>query len=123
MFTEFKGVRQIPGEPRRRWFGADALELIVWYGKGEEITGFQLCYKDGIKSKALTWDKSSRFLFSGIDDGDIRFGKHKQSPVLVADGQFQKDQVIAHFSRECPSLPDEIARMVRSKLEEYEHLE
>jgi hypothetical protein len=119
MFKELKGVRQILGEPRRRWFEADGLELIVWYGKGEQIIGFQLCYENGSKSKAITWEESSGFLFTGIDDGDIRYGKHKQSPVLVSDGNFQKDQIVTLFSGECPGLPDEIARLVKSKLEEY----
>ena len=118
MLSEFKRVRQIPGESRRRWFWAEGMDLIVWYGKGAEITGFQLCFEDGGGSKAFTWDDSSGGLFYGVDDGDTCYGKHKKSPVLVPDDLFQRDQLIALFSRECPGVPDEIVALALSKLEE-----
>jgi len=119
MFIESKHVRQIPGEAKRRWYTADSLELIVWIEQDETIVGFQLCYEANGNSKAVTWDSSSGFLCSGIDDGDVRFGKHKQTPILVTNGQFRKSEILALFSSESEGLPEEYARFVRAKLEEY----
>ena len=119
MFTEFNQVRQIPGDARRRWFCGDGLELIVWYGQKEEIIGFQLLYEANGVSKALTWEKSLGYLHSGIDDGEGRCGKHKQTPVLVPNGRFNKKDVLNFFVRESIELPDEIAAFVRNKLETY----
>lgn len=74
MFTEIQNVRQIKGEPRRRWFSDEGLELIVWLGRGKSIIGFQFCYEINQKPKALTWQQHDGFLHSGIDDGASRPG-------------------------------------------------
>lgn len=42
MLREKEYVRQIKGEPRRRWFYDDFFDLIVWYGTDDSIIGFQL---------------------------------------------------------------------------------
>jgi hypothetical protein len=119
MFAESKQVRQIPGEAKRRWFTADGMELIVWIDRDESIVGFQLCYEVKGKSSALTWDSSSGLLYSGIDDGDIRFGKHKQTPILVRNGKFQKEEVLAFFDARSQGLPEELAAFVKAKIEQY----
>ena len=119
MLIESKQVRQISGEAKRRWFTADDLELIVWTEQDETIVGFQLCYETDGKSKALTWDLSSGFLHSGVDDGDVRSGRYKQTPILVANGHFPKSEILALFSSQSEGLPEEFARFVRAKLENY----
>lgn len=119
MFIESRHVRQILGEAKRRWFTADSLELIVWVEQDDTIVGFQLCYETSGNPKAVTWNLSSGYLFSGIDDGDVRFGKHKQSPILVANGRFQKGEILALFTSHSEGLPEEYGRFVISKLEEY----
>jgi hypothetical protein len=118
MFTECKNIRQIPGEAKRRWFTADGLELILWVEQDESIVGFQLCYEAEGKSKALTWDLSSGFIYSGIDDGDIRFGKHKQTPILLQNGVFQKGEILDFFNAQSEGLPQRFAAFVRTKIEE-----
>ena len=120
MFTEFKQVRQIPGEPRRRWFASDRLQLIVWHDRGEAIIGFQLLYEIERESKSISWDVSRGFLHGMVDDGDVRYGKHKQTPILMPNGSFEKTDVLAFFLKENAALPDEIAVFVKNKLEEYE---
>lgn len=118
MFREIKQVRQIQGEPTRRWFTADLLELIVWLEKEDIILAFQLCYEVDGDPKALTWDSRSGFLCSGVDDGDIRFGKHKRTPVLVANGKFNKREILTLFNSKCEGLPKEYIRFVTSKIDE-----
>ncbi len=55
MLRELADVRQIPGEPRRRWFADDYFDLIVWFDKRGQIIGFQLCYDLPRDEHALTW--------------------------------------------------------------------
>ena len=118
MFIETPNVRQIKGDPKRRWFTAEGLELIVWLGEKDSIVGFQLCYDTPRKPKALTWDQKKGFLHTGVDDGDDK-GWHKPTPVLVPDGQFDKIAIGKRFAEARESLPKETADFVSSKISEY----
>jgi hypothetical protein len=120
MFTEIPNVRQIKGEPKRRWFYDADLELIVWFGRWNTIVGFQLCYQADRKPKALTWHEHDGYLHSGIDDGEGRPGRHKATPILVPDGAFDKDTIGERFVRSSGSLPRKITDFVRTKIAEYE---
>ena len=40
MFCEILNTRQIGGEPKRRWFVDEDLELITWFGEDEGLSGF-----------------------------------------------------------------------------------
>ena len=37
-------TRSVPGDHDRQWIADDYLDLIVWYGAGGAVHGFQLCY-------------------------------------------------------------------------------
>ena len=119
MFTEIPNVRQVAGEPNRRWFSDGDLELIVWLGGQNRIIGFQLCYEIHRKPKALTWQENGGFRHAGIDDGEDRPGRHKATPVLIPDGTFDKENIGKRFAQAGQSLPDEIADFVKSKITEY----
>jgi hypothetical protein len=41
MLREISNLRQIEGEPQRRWFEGQELELIIWQS-GNEIIAFEL---------------------------------------------------------------------------------
>ena len=53
VMKELRSSRK-PGEPERRWFHGDQLDLIVWLTEEGEIMGFQLCYDRRGKERALT---------------------------------------------------------------------
>lgn len=119
MFSEMRDVRQIKGEPKRRWFADNGLELIVWFAEQERIIGFQLCYEINKEPKALTWHEGEGYLHTGIDDGEARSGCYKAAPVLIRDGVFDKENVEKKFAASSETLPKEIADFVRKKLAEY----
>lgn len=62
MLTEILDVRQIPNEPRRRWFRGDDLDLIVWCDDAGVPTGFQPCSDKLLSEHALTWTPELGFL-------------------------------------------------------------
>ena len=86
MLREFTRVRQIPGEPFRRWFSSDSCDLIVWYDSGDCVRGFQLLYRVGYDNKALTWMRDKGVTHHRIDDGETRVARPKMTRVLVSDG-------------------------------------
>lgn len=115
---EFPNVRQIPGEPRRRWFTCKDVELVVWCDQVGGPIGFQFCYKDGRSEFAFTWNPECGCSHKIIDDGELRPGKHKATPILVEDATASVTLICERFAQVKDGLPVEIAEFVSKKLEE-----
>ena len=116
---ELPDTRQIPGEPRRRWFHSLDLDLIVWFDEGDRPIGFQLCYDKARNERALTWREGRGYDHSAIDSGEVTPARHKATPILVADGLFSTDRVLASFLAASSAVPDEIRAYVSRVLERY----
>ena len=54
-----------------------------------------------------------------VDGGEARPGKHKATPILVADGAFDAGRVRAAFQAVSVSLPPEVAAYVARALDQY----
>lgn len=112
-------MRQIVGEPRRRWFMCDSMELIVWCGDRGEPVGFQLCYdKRGIE-RALTWRSDIGYSHRRVDPGEGPGMPFKATPVLGANYWFKPRAVMEMFDSVSAGLPPEIAEFVGRKLREH----
>ena len=55
-------------------------------------------------------------LRDGVDDGENRPGKHKGTPILVADGAFDRASVGERFRRAATGIDPAIAELVHAKL-------
>jgi len=117
LLKEIKHVRQIAGEPLRRWFSSSWFDLIVWYSTDNQICGFQLCYAKNIAERAFTWKNTGQHSHFAVDDGESRSHHHKSSPVLVADGSFNAEQTLVRFKSESSELPPDISQFVIEKLQ------
>lgn len=119
MLREVKNVRQVPGEPARRWFADEYFDLIVWLEQDGSVWGFQLCYDNARKPRALTWTKEHGYKHAGIDDGEGAVGTQKGSPVLVEDGLFDAPPVGKKLAAEAGELPADLAGFVIKKISEF----
>ncbi|MBI4803209.1 MAG: hypothetical protein HY796_11870 [Elusimicrobia bacterium] len=119
VLRENANVRQIQGDPPRRWFSDDFFDLIVWFAPEGSIYGFQLCYDREFKPRALTWLKTGGYSHDGIDDGDDPLGGHKAAPVLVQDGVFNSTDIGNRFAAAAAKLPQEIRETVLAKIREF----
>jgi hypothetical protein len=114
--TEIPDVRQIPGEPRRRWFTADTLDLIVWCDDTGAPTGFQLAYDKPRSEHALTWTREGGLAHTAVDDGDAGALAPKATPVLVPDGHFDLDRVRRLFAAAARGVDRDVAAFVEARL-------
>jgi len=55
VFREISGVKQTPGEPFRRWFSCESMDLFVWTNDSDEVVSYQLSYDKPHPEKALSW--------------------------------------------------------------------
>jgi len=99
MMKEATNIRQIEWDPKRRWFSSDYFDLIVWHSEEGEPIGFQLCYDKGRGERALTWKASVGYSHNRIDDGENHTGRYKATPILIADGAFDRNFIAKRFQK------------------------
>lgn len=111
-------TRQVPGEPRRRWFASLDFDLIVWCDTAGAPIAFQLCYDKGRAEHAITWEPATGLLHNAVDDGELHIGlRYKATPVLAPDGAFELDRIAERFAAESRDLPPDIAAFVTARLD------
>lgn len=120
VMREIKHVRQVEGEPHRKWYASRTFDLIVWFAPGgKEVHGFQLCYRVGHHEKALTWFKGRGFSHKRVDDGETGGSHYKMTPILVPDGVFDKSSIVGLFEKASKDIEEPLRGEVLQLLEEY----
>lgn len=114
---ELRRVRQVPGEPRRRWFSSPEEDLIVWYDAAGGITGFQFCYDRSGLERAFTWRDDGRTSHEVVDAGETVGLGYKRAPVLRAALR-EGHSLVARFRAVSADLPADLAAFVESRLDE-----
>ena len=122
MFREIPGVKQIPGEPLRRWFSCEAMDLFVWTGESGEVVSYQLSYDKPHLEKALSWSVERGFSHDDVDDGS-RPGRHPGSPMLVADGEFAASRVLVLFQANANALENDLQEFIVSGISRHFNLD
>lgn len=112
---ELRRVRQVPGEPRRRWFSSPEEDLIVWIDAEGAITGFQFCYDRNGLERAFTWHADGRTSHEVVDAGETVGLGYKRAPMLrpaLREGH----SLVARFRAVSGSLPEALATFVAARL-------
>ena len=117
MLSEIRNARQVAGEGYRRWFTDADFDLIVWYTDEGLLAGFQLCYDKEDSERALTWTRDHGFQHNRVDAGEVP-GHSKMTPIIVADGAFDRDHVTALFRAASAAIDPRVASFVLQRLEE-----
>jgi len=116
MIREILHIRQIEGEPKRRWFMDDFFELLIWSGDDRDIVAFELYYNRFLGQHALSWRKGSGYTHYEVDDGEGRPGKMKASPILLPDGKFDHERIAERFKQESAVIEAYVSRFVYEKI-------
>lgn len=116
---EYRGVRQIPGEPRRRWFASAEFDLIVRVSDTGACVGFELCYDKRGRERSLSWSSSSGFSHMAVDSGEPRPGRYKETPILVPGGECDIGRIYSAFRDASRALPPDISAFVLRTLERH----
>lgn len=118
--VELVPVRQVPGEPRRRWFASADIDLIVWYGPDGAPVGFQLCYDKRESEHAITLWPSGGFVHMAVDDGETDSGnRHKGSPILVANGVVPVARIAGMVAAARDDLPEAVVAFVEDGIRRF----
>jgi len=117
VLREISNVRQIPGDPPRRWFTDEAMDLYIWLDESDEVIGFQLTYDKPGSEKALTWKRGDNVMHTRVEEGS-RPGKYPGSPILMIDGVVDVDYVLREFRERARDIAWGIVQCVISQISE-----
>ena len=117
MLTEIKKIKQVTGEPVKRWFHSEQMDLFVWYDNNQFIS-FQLCYDKEKDEKAISWHKDKSLQHQKVDDGENHPGHYKATPILLQNESIDLNIIVDEFKKHSLNLIDEIKGFVLNKIEE-----
>lgn len=112
-------VRQIEGEPRRRWFSAEEVDLIVWLDEAGAPFGFQFCYEKQRREHALTWEAGRGYDHAAVDYGGHSRLSHTGTPILRSDRNFDCAALLLQFDAISGELPADVRDLVRNALAQF----
>jgi hypothetical protein len=116
---ELADTRQIPGEPKRRWFTSLQLDLFIWVDEADQPVGFQLCYDKNAGEHAFTWREGRGYDHSSVDDGEDGPSIYKSTPILRANGYFNRSRVKTLFLEAAAAVPTVLREFVSERLDSF----
>jgi hypothetical protein len=118
LLREVSSVRQIPGEPQRRWFTSHTMDLFTWADGAGSTVAFQLTYDKGGKERALTWRLAQGFTHDEVDDGEnSSSSRYKETPLLRTDGQPDIGRIRHLLATYGTEIPPEILSFLIAKIQ------
>ena len=117
MLREFPSVRQEPSG-HRRLFCDENHDLYAWYDVPDgRLLGFQLTYFEGDDMKAFTWTQDNGYAHNLVDGWDSH--RFNITPLLVADGLFAPNQVLAWLVPLMGEVDTAVRELVLEKVREF----
>lgn len=116
-FRELSGVRQYADEPKRRWFVAPTMDLIVWVDEFDRPFKFQLCYEVRVTEYALTWETGRGFNHALVDGGEGNPVMNRTPILRNNNAPFDKAYLLGLFQVSNANLPTSIGSLVSEALE------
>jgi hypothetical protein len=124
MLREISSTRQNQDEPRKRWFSSASMDLVAWFDDDDVLVAFQLCYDKSHAERAVVWRQSgTRLECLIVDDGESVRGKHKASPILMAESRLSLSHVREKLLLESSELPSVILADVLARLDAGDAIE
>jgi len=115
--AEVRAVVQTPGEPPRRWFAAESLDVQFWLDDRGAPTGFQLAWRDGGMTRALTQQPGAALVVERVDEGSRHGQGMAQSAILQAfDEDYDLALLLPRFQAASAALPAALRRHVLEQL-------
>lgn len=115
--AEIASVVQRPGEPRRRWFASESLDLLVWLDEAARPIGFQLSWRDGGAGHALTAREGEALLHERVDEGGRGGAGYARSATLhAAADDYDLALIQPRFVAASHKLPEDLRAYVLQQL-------
>lgn len=117
MLKEVAHTKQHPGEPPRRWFTSETMDLVLWLHTDGSLAAFQFCYDKPLTEKALSWSPLQGLCSMRVDDGSQQLPGHKTTPLLQNDSTPDIKAALAAFREASQDIPSPYADAIIRQLD------
>ena len=118
MLRDIRGVQQHGTSELRRWFQDRYFDLFLTQNRAGELQWFQLCYaRDTWRERVLEWRRGRGFQHLRVKQP--LYAAAREAGVLVRDGVMPYLDVAGEFKASAAGLPEELARLIAGKIDEY----
>jgi len=115
MLIEIKAVRQLEGQPHKRWFNDAEFDLFTWHRSDGSVCRFELCFDKHLGERTVRWDAREGVETFNVDDGDVT-GRYKMAPLVTTDGSPIEARIIDRFRNAARDVDPAIVAVVCSRL-------
>jgi hypothetical protein len=116
MLKEIPRVVQHEEGRIRRVFRSTDLDLTLWIEADGGYASFELSVRHGPRERSLRWKSGTGYSHHRVDDGEIRMGRHKGTPLMVPDGVFNRWAVVRKFQLQAGNIDPEVTDFVIKKV-------
>lgn len=116
MLNEVLNVKQIEGEPARRWFNSETMDVFLWCNEADEIIQLQICYDKGPNEQAYLWNSESGISHHSIDDGENRSFRMKSSPIVKDSTPFIAEDIKSRFEVLADNIDHKTVKFILSHI-------
>lgn len=118
MLLENPHINQLRGEPRRRFFFDDCLQLYTWTDPQGGIVAFELSYDLWRDARAFRWQAGCGMEHYRIDDGESRAFR-KSVAILRPDPSRIDRRIREEFARRSGNMDAGILEAVLRELDRF----
>lgn len=105
--------------PVRQWFSDEDHDLFIWLDSTLQPIGFQFTYDKLFDEHCLSWMMNRGYSHDRIDTGEDVYLNIKQTPVMVADGEFNAAELAKRLSAISDEVPEKLLQFVLDKIHGY----
>lgn len=117
MLTEIPRTHQRPGEPHRRWFTSESMDLMLWLDEAGGLLAFQFSHGKPAEEKALSWSREQGLSSQRVEDGSLTLPGHKGSPLLLAEPVTDTRAAANAFANASAQIPAPYATQILQLLQ------
>jgi hypothetical protein len=115
-------LRSLPcrkSEPGKHWFSDAEHDLFYWLDPKGQVIAFQFSYNKSTTEYMISWNISSVFSHSRIDDGENVNQKIKMTPILIPTEAPDCSDLARRFQQISQALETAISNFIFTTLQNH----
>ena len=101
---------------QRIWFNDQDNDLFIWLENRTPVA-FQFSYNKRQDEHTLNWEIDRGYSHERIDNGEDDSANYKMTPIMVANGMIDRDQISQIFKSISHEIEPQLAEFVSQKLD------
>ena len=117
MLRLIKTNKQSINHLQRLWFTDNQHDLFVWLTANDTPVCFQFSYNKLHDEHTLNWHRHRGYSHEKIDNGEHTPGNYKMTPIMIPDGEINREKITRLFQSISQDIEPELATFIQHKID------